>query len=167
MDIYIRLAVGITIWRYFYVQRFINVTQQPKKYTSNNQTAIKPHFIRMYIYVAGSWRSTWKMYIYVLGCWHENILIGRETVRGSIYTSLVCWSANREGAVERIKDEYIHPWLLAKIRSARKGLRTLAILIKGLLFRRTRSWWEKTAYLHRWHIFVLYSVRRIQEKVMQ
>ena len=167
MDIFIRLAVGITIGHYFYVQRFYKSNSAAKKYTFNNQTAIKTHFIRMYIYVAGSWRSTLKMYIYILGCWHENILVGRETVRGSTYTSLVCWIVDRGGAGRAIKDEYIHPWLLVKIHSARKGLRTLLILIKGLLFRRTRSWWEMIAYLHRWHIFVLYSVRRIQEKVMQ
>ena len=35
--LYILYVLGITIGHYFYDdQRFINVTEQPKKYTSNN-----------------------------------------------------------------------------------------------------------------------------------
>ena len=63
-----------------------------------------------------------RTYIYVLGCWHENILVARKTVRGSIYTSLVVEVQIEWVQVESIKDVYIRPWLLKKIRSARRGL---------------------------------------------
>ena len=47
------------------------------------------------------------------------------------------------------------------------GLRTLPIFMNELLSRQTRSWWRMIAHRHGWHMFVLYSVRKIQEKVMQ
>ena len=123
-NIYISLAVAFTIGHYFYdVQSFINTTEQPKKYTSNNQTSIKSHFMRTYIYIVGCWLSTWRTYIYVLGCWHENILVAHKTVRGCIYKSLVAEVLIEWVHIECIKDIYIRPWLLEKICSARKGLR--------------------------------------------
>ena len=72
-----------------------------------------------------------RMYIYTSlaagkiheGRKHEKILVARETVRGRIYTSLVDEEQIEWVGVERIKDVYIRPWLLGKIRSARKGLR--------------------------------------------
>ena len=33
--------------------------EQPKKYTSNNQTSIKSHFNEDMYYIAGCWRSIW------------------------------------------------------------------------------------------------------------
>ena len=63
-----------------------------------------------------------RTYIYVLGCWHENILVKRKTVRGRIYTSLVVEVQIEWVQVESIKDVYIRPCLLEKIRSARRGL---------------------------------------------
>ena len=125
MDVYIRprLLVVHAIGHYFYdVQSFINVTEQPKKYTSNNQTSIKSHFMRTYIHIVDCWRSTWRTHIYVHGCWHENILVKRETVRGSICTSLVAEVQIDQVWVERIKDVYMRPWLLEQICLACKGL---------------------------------------------
>ena len=110
ISIYTSLAVGITIGNYFYdVQNFINVTEKPKKYASNNQTSKISHFMRTYIYVVDCWRSTWRTYIrpwlltrkyfcltrnskrkyiYVLGCWSADRVGAAKTHQGRIYTSL-------------------------------------------------------------------------------
>ena len=66
----------------------INVTEQPEKYTLNNQTSIKNYLMKMYIYVFGCWQSIQRTDIYGLCCWYENLLVACQTVRGRIYTYL-------------------------------------------------------------------------------
>ena len=89
--------------------------------------------MRTYIYVVGCCRSTWRTYKYVLGCLHENILVTREIVKGRIYTSLVAVVQIVWVRVERIRNIYIRPWLLEKIRSAHKVLISSLSLNKSLL----------------------------------
>ena len=66
----------------------INVTEQPEKYTLNNQTSIKNYLMKLYIYAVGCWQSIRRTDIYGLCCWHEHLLVACQTVRGCIYTYL-------------------------------------------------------------------------------
>ena len=67
-----------------------------------------------------------------LGSWHKNILVAGETVRGRIYTSLVAEVQIEWVRAERIKDIYLRPWLLEKIRSASKELKQKAVVVQTL-----------------------------------
>ena len=68
--------------------------------------------------------------IYVLGCWHKNYLVAYETVREGIHMSLVAEVQIQCVRVERIKNVYIHSWLLEKILSARQGLQLTECVIR-------------------------------------
>ena len=115
---------SLIIWTYIYVLGcwYYNWTLFlwcPKVYKCN--WAVKEMYIQqLNIYVSHFMRT----YIYVVGCWDENSLVARETVRGRTYTSLVPAVQIQWVRVECIKKVYIGPWLLKKIRLARKWLKT-------------------------------------------
>ena len=59
MDVYIRSSLFVLQMDIIEKSRCLNVqTEQPKKYTSNNQTSIKIYFERMYKYIVGCWQNT-------------------------------------------------------------------------------------------------------------